>query len=152
MTETLYCCPNGVPFTYATTTSQGYHEFKAPKGSCFNCPFALKEDMDRVLRISIHQPTYDRLREMRLSWIGKILRIVRPQTIELSFAQSKENHGLRYTRYRCLQKVETQVLMTGIIQNLKRWAKQAPFITTSRTPSYIGIPSEKCGYNVKKYT
>ncbi|WP_107840352.1 transposase [Metasolibacillus meyeri] len=123
VTETLYCCPNGVPFTYATTTRQGYHELKAPKGSCFHCPFALKEDTDRVLRISIHQPTYDQLREMRLSWRGKILRSVRPQTIELSFAQSKENHGLRYARYRGLQKVETQVLMTAIIQNLKKWAK-----------------------------
>lgn len=123
VTDTLYCCPNGVPFRYTTTTRQGYHEFKPPKGSCRSCPFALKEDADRKLRISIHQSTYDRLREMRLSLRGKLLRIVRPQTIELSFAQSKENHGLRYARYRGLQKVKTQVLMTVIIQNFKKWAK-----------------------------
>ncbi|MEK4425253.1 transposase [Solibacillus sp. FSL K6-1523] len=48
------------------------------------------------------------------------MSVVRPQTIELSFAQSKENHGHpRYARYRGLQKVETQVLMTAIIQNSK---------------------------------
>lgn len=60
---------------------------------------------------------------MRLSWREKISRVVRPQTIELSFAHSKENHGLRYARYRGLPKVETQVLMTVIIQNLKKWTK-----------------------------
>ncbi|OCS86801.1 transposase [Caryophanon latum] len=118
----LYACPMGIPFSYRTTTRGGYHEFKAPKGSCTNCPYSLKEE-DRVLRISIHQKTYDRLREMRLSQRGKILKVVRPQTIELSFAHSKENHGLRYARYRSLLKVKTQVLMTAIIQNFKKWAK-----------------------------
>lgn len=71
--ETLYCCPNGIPFTYRTTTRQGYHEFKPPKNSCVGCPFALKNNQDRVLRISIHQPIYDRLRVIPLSWRGKIL-------------------------------------------------------------------------------
>nr|WP_203362940.1 transposase [Bacillus sp. REN10] len=54
---------------------------------------------------------------------GKILRSVRPSTVERSFAHSKELHGLRYARYRGVQKVKTQVLMTAIIQNLKKWAK-----------------------------
>ncbi|MFV0305274.1 MAG: transposase, partial [Moheibacter sp.] len=42
-------------------------------------------------------------------------------TVELSFAQSKELHGLRYARYRGVQKVKTQVLLTAIIQNLIKW-------------------------------
>ncbi|WP_046128585.1 transposase, partial [Bacillus thermotolerans] len=67
--------------------------------------------------------TYNELRQQRLSLRGKILRSVRPSTVELSFAHSKELHGLRYARYRGVQKVKTQVLMTGIIQNLKKWAK-----------------------------
>lgn len=46
VSETAYCCPNGVPFTYSTTTRQGYDEFKPPKGSCLNCPFVLKKDKD----------------------------------------------------------------------------------------------------------
>lgn len=60
---------------------------------------------------------------MRLSWKGKILKTVRPQTIELSFAHSKEYHGLRYARYRSIPKVKTQVLMIALIQNFKKWAK-----------------------------
>jgi transposase len=121
--EDLYACPCGVPFYYKTTNRQGYHEFKPPKGSCLSCPFAKKENEDRVLRISIHQEIYDQLREQRLSVRGKILRSVRPATVELSFAHSKELHGLRYARYRGVQKVKTQVLMTAIIQNLKKWTK-----------------------------
>ncbi|MCD7036742.1 transposase [Metabacillus sp. GX 13764] len=121
--ENLYSCPCGVPFYYQTTTRQGYHEFKPPKGSCDGCPFAKKQGEDRILRISIHQETYDNLHKQRLSTRGKILRSVRPATVELSFAHSKELHGLRYARYRGVQKVKTQVLMTAIIQNLKKWAK-----------------------------
>ncbi|PET94832.1 hypothetical protein CN941_26335 [Bacillus cereus] len=49
----------------------------------------------------------------------KILRSVHPSTVELSFAHSKELHVLRYARYRGVQKVKAQVLMTAIIQNLK---------------------------------
>ena len=33
-------------------------------------------------------------------------KTVRPQTIELSFAHSKEYHGLRYARYRGIPKVK----------------------------------------------
>ena len=121
--EDLYACPCGVPFYYRTTTRTGYHEFKPPKGSCDRCPFVKKQGEDRTLRISIHQQIYDWLHTQRLSLRGKILRVVRPSTIELSFAHSKELHGLRYARYRGVQKVETQVLMTAIIQNLKKWTK-----------------------------
>jgi transposase len=121
--ENLYSCPCGTPFYYRTTTRDGYHEFKPPKGGCSGCPFVKKANEDRILRISIHQNLYDRLREQRLSLRGKILRSVRPATVELSFAHSKEHHGLRYARYRGVQKVETQVLMTAIIQNLKKWTK-----------------------------
>ena len=121
--ENLYSCPCGVPFYYKNTTRQGYHEFKPLKGSCNGCPFAKKNGEDRVLHISIHQSIYDQLHEQRLSHRGRILKSVRPSTIELSFAHSKELHGLRYARYRGAPKVKTQVLMTAIIQNLKKWTK-----------------------------
>lgn len=121
--ENLYSCPCGIPFDYRTTTRDGYHEFKPPKGGCSGCSFAMTPGKDRTLRVSIHQEVYDKLREQRLSVRGKILRSVRPATVELSFAHSKELHGLRYARYRGVQKVKTQVLMTAIIQNLKKWTK-----------------------------
>lgn len=121
--ENLYSCPCGVPFYYRTTTRQGYHEFKPPKGGCKGCSYVKSPGEDRILRISIHQEIYDKLREQRISFRGKILKSVRPATVELSFAHSKELHGLRYARYRGVQKVKIQVLMTAIIQNLKKWTK-----------------------------
>lgn len=121
--ENLYVCPCGVPFNYRTTTRDGYHEFKPPKGGCDGCQFVKKPGEDRILRISIHQDVYDMLHEQRLSYRGKILKLVRPATVELSFAHSKELHGLRYARYRGVEKVKIQVLMTAIIQNLKKWTK-----------------------------
>ena len=57
-----------------------------------------------------------------LTWQNSTRQFVL-QRFELSFAHSKELHGLRYARYRGVQKVETQVLMTAIIQNLKKWTK-----------------------------
>lgn len=119
--ENLYACPLGIPFHYKNTTRDGYHEYKPEKGSCMSCPHMKKED--KVLRVSVHQEIYDKMREQRLSMRGKILRFVRPSTVELSFAQSKELHGLRYARYRGVQKVKRQVLLTAIIQNLKKWTK-----------------------------
>jgi Transposase DDE domain len=114
--EDLYACPCGVPFYYKTTDLQGYYEFKPPKGSWQFCPFAKKENEDRILRISIQQEIYDHLREQHLSLKGKILHSVRPATVELSFM-------LCTARYCGGQKVKIQVLMTAIIQNLKKWTK-----------------------------
>ena len=120
--EDLYACPCGVPFYYKTTNRQGYRRNETGQRKLLILPFCEKENEDRVLRISIHQEIYDQLREQRLSLRGKILRSVRPATVELSFAH-KELHGLRYARYRGVQTVKIQVLMTAIIQNLKKWTK-----------------------------
>ncbi|MFB9219808.1 transposase [Kurthia sibirica] len=72
--------------------------------------------------LTIHQPYYDIARNNRLSLRGKQLKSVRSSTIELSFANSKELHGMRYARYRGALKVMRQVLTTTIIQNLLRLA------------------------------
>ncbi|MDH2881555.1 transposase, partial [Bacillus cytotoxicus] len=71
----------------------------------------------RVLRISVHEEIYHKLRWQRLSDRGKILRFVRPSTVEL------ELHGFRFARYRGVQKVTIQALLTAIIQNLIKWTK-----------------------------
>jgi hypothetical protein len=51
---------------------------------------------------------------------GKVLRLVRPSTIEQSFAESKELHDLRFAQYRGVQQVQIQVWITAMIQNLKK--------------------------------
>ncbi|MCX7695352.1 MAG: transposase, partial [Caloramator sp.] len=45
------------------------------------------------------------------------------ETIERSFADSKELHGLRYCRFRGLAKVSEQCLLTAAVQNMKKIAR-----------------------------
>lgn len=96
----VYVCPCGVKFVYSTSTRSGYHEYKPDvKGSCVGCPAANGKG-DRVFRVSVHQEVYQQMKKRRLSEKGKVFRLVRPATIERSFAESKELHGLRFARYR----------------------------------------------------
>lgn len=53
---------------------------------------------------------------------GKKIYKRRKETIERSFADSKELHGLRYCRMRGLTKVEEQCLLTAAVQNMKKIA------------------------------
>lgn len=121
--EDIYVCPCGVKFSYSTSTRSGYHEYKPDvKGSCAGCPAANGKG-DRVFRVSVHQEVYQQMKKRRLSEKGKVFRLVRPATIERSFAESKELHGLRFARYRGVPYVQIQVWITAMIQNLKKWTK-----------------------------
>jgi hypothetical protein len=47
---------------------------------------------------------------------------MRHQTIERSFADAKQLHGLRYCRFRGREHVQEQVLLTAACQNMKKIA------------------------------
>jgi len=53
---------------------------------------------------------------------GKRIYKHRKETIERSFADAKELHGLRYRRMRGLEKVSEQCLLTAACQNMKKIA------------------------------
>ena len=53
---------------------------------------------------------------------GKNIYKRRKETVERSFADSKEIHGLRYCRMRGLSKVSEQCLLTAAVQNMKKTA------------------------------
>ena len=53
---------------------------------------------------------------------GKRIYKRRKETVERSFADSKELHGLRYCRMRGLSKVAEQCLLTAAVQNMKKIA------------------------------
>lgn len=54
--------------------------------------------------------------------IGKKIYSRRKETVERSFADSKELFGLRYCRMRGLSKVAEQCLLTAAAQNMKKIA------------------------------
>ncbi|SDD02276.1 Transposase DDE domain-containing protein, partial [Melghirimyces thermohalophilus] len=64
----------------------------------------------------------EKVRAHRLSSTGKYLYKKRKETIERSFADAKELHGLRYCRLRGREKVQEQALMTAAAQNIKKIA------------------------------
>ena len=54
---------------------------------------------------------------------GKRIYAWRKQTIERSFAEAKELHGLRYARMLGLRNMLEQSFLTAAVQNMKRIAK-----------------------------
>ena len=60
-----------------------------------------------------------------MNWLsprGKELYARRKETIERCFADAKELHGMRYARFRGLEKVREQCLLTATAQNIKKMA------------------------------
>ena len=53
---------------------------------------------------------------------GKGIYDRRKETVERSFADSKNLHGLRYARFRGREKVSEQCLLTAAVQNMKKIA------------------------------
>lgn len=70
----------------------------------------------------VWEESRERLRERRLSPAGRELYKYRKETIERSFADAKELHGLRYARMRGRNKVQEQWLLTAAAQNIKKIA------------------------------
>ena len=64
---------------------------------------------------------------------GKRIYSRRKETVERSFADAKELHGLRYCRMRGIAKVSEQCLLTAAVQNMKKIAT----ILASRSSSCL---------------
>jgi hypothetical protein len=51
---------------------------------------------------------------------GRRIYAWRKETIERSFAEAKENHGLRYARMLGIKNMREQCFLTAAVQNIKR--------------------------------
>ena len=122
----VYICPKRCYLTYRTTTRMGYREYTADESHCCHCSrreecLAEKQKF-KVLRRHVWEDCKDRMYEFTKTDLGKELYARRKETIERSFADSKELHGLRYCRMRGLMKVSEQCLLTATAQNIKKIA------------------------------
>lgn len=121
-----YLCPNGQILKYSTTNRDGYREYKSDPSTCSECPFLTKctgsKNHRKTITRHVWEEHKEQVRNNRLSKSGKQLYKLRKQTIERSFADSKELHGLRYCRLRGISKVTEQALMTAACQNMKKIA------------------------------
>jgi transposase len=124
--QDVYHCPGASTLTYRTTNREGFREYRSDPQTCRNCllrPYCTQSRtaMKTITR-HVWEDTRERLRERRLSPAGRELYKYRKETIERSFADAKELHGLRYARMRGLARVREQCLLTAAAQNIKKLA------------------------------
>lgn len=121
-----YTCPAKETLVYSTTSREGYRHYKSDPAVCKGCEHLLMCTASRnhvkVITRHVWEADKEWVRKNRLSVEGKKLYRKRCTTIERSFADAKELHGLRYARMRSLRKVREQCLMTAISQNIKKMA------------------------------
>lgn len=122
----IYLCPGGSVLTYRTTNRQGYREYRSYSEICANCQYLNRcthsKSYTKTITRHIWEDDKEWVRQNRLSPRGKALYRRRQETIERSFADAKELHGLRYARMRGLSKVLEQCLLTAACQNMKKMA------------------------------
>jgi IS5 family transposase len=125
--EDVYICPQGQKLRYRTTNRTGSREYISDADICGCCKM-LSECTEsktkiRVVTRHVWQDYKEQIRQNVLTPLGKYLRQKRRETVERCFADAKQLHGLRYARYRGIEKVAEQCLMTAIAMNIKKIAR-----------------------------
>jgi transposase len=121
-----YRCPAGSDLAYRTTDRNGYRHYASNPHQCRTCPLQAKctqsANCTKVVTRHIWQEHKDHINSHRLTEQGKAIYRRRKETVERSFADSKELHGHRYARRRGLGKVFEQCLLCAAVQNMKKIA------------------------------
>lgn len=119
-----YLCPQGHILKYQTTGRTGHRRFVSDPKICSLCPLLTKCTNNKKHQKSIERHVWEECAEQvkinRQSEAGEYIKKRRSETLERSFADAKLLHGYRYARFRGLEKVETQALMTAMAQNIKK--------------------------------
>lgn len=122
----IYICPEHNYLQYTTTNRQGYKEYKCKNDRCARCPrkemCLSAKQATKSIRRHVWEDFKDKSWKFTHTDYGKKIYARRKETIERSFADSKELHGLRYCRMRGIAKVAEQCLLTAAVQNMKKIA------------------------------
>lgn len=122
----VYICPERNYLEYVTTDRDGYREYKCKNDRCANCPRRQECLTDKQKTKSLRRHIWEDYKDEAYTFThteeGKKIYSKRKETIERSFADSKELFGLRYCRMRGLYKVSEQCLLTAAVQNMKKIA------------------------------
>ena len=120
-------CPEYHVLNYRTTNRDGYREYKSDPRICAHCPtrHLCTHSKDCVKTVTRHiWKDYEELADdARYTPLCKRLYQARKETIERVFADAKERHGMRYTRYTGLAQVRNWVKLKFAAMNLKKLAK-----------------------------
>lgn len=126
LVEDVYVCREGQLLEYKTTTRDGYNVYASDAEVCGQCPRREKCIYDgqekRIIRRHIDEEYKDEVRALLKTDKGKALYDRRKETVERSFADSKEHHGYRYAHYRGLENVQAEAHLVATAQNIKKMA------------------------------
>ncbi len=122
--EDCYVCPNGCILTISTINREGYKIYKSNKEECSVCPLrdtcTKSKSGQKVITRHIWQDNKDQVNDNRFTDNFKENYPHRKETVERIFGDCKEQHGLRYTRVRGLEKNSNQALLIFACHNLKK--------------------------------
>lgn len=142
----VYLCPAGETLTYATTNRQGYREYRSDIATCAVCPLleqCTATKHQRKIQRHVWEDYKEQVAQNKQSENGIAVYKLRSQTIERSFADAKELHGLRRSRLRGKEKVQEQVLMTALAQNIKKIVRhlaKLSLLCSSSFPNILWLP------------
>ena len=121
-----YICPEGKHLYWRTTNRVGFREYWSSSKDCANCPRRNECISEKATRRKVVRHVWQDALE-RVTWFtktpnGQRLYSWRKETIERSFAEAKENHGLRFARMLGIKNMREQCFLTATVQNIKRLA------------------------------
>ena len=130
--KNVYLCPQGHELTWRTTNREGYREYWSESKTCRDCPkrtkcFSAKSSRRQVTR-HVWQDALEQADAFGKTSSGKRIYAWRKETIERSFAEAKELHGLRYARMLGIRNMYEQSFLTAAVQNMKRIARAFRFL------------------------
>ncbi|MFK5710839.1 transposase, partial [Lysinibacillus boronitolerans] len=121
-----YLCPQGQILKYATTTKEGYRQYKSNPLICAKCPSLSQctesKQHQKLIQRHIWESYVEEAEHLRHSNDIKQIYAKRKETIERIFADAKEKHGMRWTTLRGLKKLSMQAMLTFAAMNLKKLA------------------------------
>ena len=129
--KNVFVCPGGHELKYWKLHVEWpsvSHVWKADRKACEECslkPKCTKAKKDgRSLQVNIYQKEYDKM-DARLRAPGaRLPAIARQVGPEQRFGEGKLWQGLERAKYRGLDKVRGQVLLTAAAQNIKKYLKE----------------------------
>nr|MBO1343076.1 transposase [Enterococcus sp. 665A] len=121
-----YLCPGNQELTFSATNCKGYCEYKSNPKKCIMCPLLNKctqsENHQKVINRHVWAAYVEESEHLRHAELNRNLYPRRKETVERVFADTKEKHGMRWTKYHGLEKVARHTKLTFVAMNLKELA------------------------------
>lgn len=120
----MYICPNDCVLDYNTTNKDGYKIYRADKRDCAQCPLKAKCTSMEAKQIGRHvwEEYLELAEELRHTIQYQKIYKKRQESIEREFANLKERHNMRYTRYKGKARVQDELDFVFACMNLKKLA------------------------------